>query len=87
MRKIWKRWLTAAACLIAAAILTVAAAAAELPQVGIDTAEKFGKVIHAAQSLTSSRQIKALEAKRDAERKAKRTAKPCSQFINHGHAK
>ena len=47
----------------------------ELAEIGIDTAEKFGKVIHAAQSLTSSRQIKALEAKRDAARKAKRTTR------------
>ena len=57
MRKIWKRWLTAAACLIAAAILTVAAGAAELPQVGIDTAEKLQAALDAGGTVRMTQDI------------------------------
>ena len=59
----------------------------QLAIVGVATPAKFKSVLHTLQSATSASNIKALEAKREAERTAKGKTKPCSQFINYGHVK
>ena len=61
--------------------------ARQLVKIGVDSVGTFRAIIHSSQNRECEDRKHALEAKREAERKAKRTAKPCSQFINHGHVK
>ena len=59
----------------------------KLALVGVTSVAKFKAIIHTVNNTNSAENIQALEAKREAERKAKSKTKPCSQFINYGHVK
>ena len=61
--------------------------ARQLAKIGVDSVGAFRAIIHSSQNRECEDRKHELEAKRGAARKAKRTTKPCSQFINHGHAK